>query len=281
MSSEFRPVLDHVVINVAGNLDPAADLYGRLGFRLTERGHHTLGSSNNLAIFRSNYLELLGYLPERAQQRADLWAHPLGLTGLVFRSHDPEAVFHAVQASGVPVLDPVQFSRPVALPDGTQDARFAVIRLGADVIENGRVFFCHHYTPELVWRPEWQDHPNGVTDITEFVLVSPDPAATGAVYDRIFGGGLLRREGDRVSFDAGTATVTVLTPAAAAARFGDALPALPEDGSARMVALVLGTASVAAAAAALDQGGIPHRPFEGGHLVAAAEAANVALAFTA
>ena len=49
--NSVRPVLDHVVINVMGKLDEAAAQYGRLGFQLTERGHHTLGSSNNLAIF--------------------------------------------------------------------------------------------------------------------------------------------------------------------------------------------------------------------------------------
>lgn len=281
MKKDFSPILDHVVVNVAGNLDQAADLYGRLGFRLTERGHHTLGSSNNLAILRSNYLELLGYLPERAQQRADLWTHPLGLTGLVFRAHEPEAVFQAVQARGVPVQDPVRFSRPVVLAEGVKDARFAVIRLDADIIENGRVFFCHHETPEMVWRPEWQDHPNGAVDIVEFIIVSRDPGATGAVYARIFGDGLLQKEDDGVSFTAGVAKISIRTPAEASARFGDALPALPEDGSARMAALVIATTSLEAAAAALDRGGVPYHPFEGGHLVAATKAANVALAFKA
>lgn len=56
-----KAVLDHVVINVADQLDAASALYRRLGFQLTERGHHSLGSSNHLAIFGENYLELLGY----------------------------------------------------------------------------------------------------------------------------------------------------------------------------------------------------------------------------
>lgn len=66
MNAHLKPILDHVVINVAADLDPATELYGRLGFTLTERGHHMLGSSNNLANFRTNYLELLGFLPGRA-----------------------------------------------------------------------------------------------------------------------------------------------------------------------------------------------------------------------
>ena len=57
------PVLDHVVINVRDGLDAAAALYARLGFTLTSRGHHTLGSSNHLAILGTDYLELLGVQP--------------------------------------------------------------------------------------------------------------------------------------------------------------------------------------------------------------------------
>src|SRR5215469_12049521 len=113
-----RPVLDHVVINVMGKLDEAATQYSRLGFQLTERGHHSLGSSNNLAIFGENYLELLGYLPGRETMRADLWAHPAGLTGLVFKSVDPGLVSVALKERGVAAESPVAFSRPVPLPGG-------------------------------------------------------------------------------------------------------------------------------------------------------------------
>src|ERR1700704_5330562 len=99
-NERFRPVLDHAVINVMDKLDEAAEQHARLGFQLTERGHHTLGSSNNLAIFRDNYLELLGYLPGRETMRADLWSHPAGLTGLVFKSPDANLVHTALKERG-------------------------------------------------------------------------------------------------------------------------------------------------------------------------------------
>src|SRR5882757_9155638 len=109
----FQPVLDHAVINVMDKLDEAAAQYGRLGFQLTERGHHTLGSSNNLAIFGTTYLELLGYLPGRETMRADLWAHPAGLTGLVFKSVDADLAYSRLKQRGVPVMEPMSFARPV------------------------------------------------------------------------------------------------------------------------------------------------------------------------
>jgi glyoxalase-like protein len=276
----FQPVLDHAVINVMGKLDEAAAQFVRLGFQLTERGHHTLGSSNNLAIFGSNYLELLGYLPGRETMRADLWAHPAGLTGLVFKSVDADLVYSRLKQRGVPVMEPMSFARPVALPGGAQDARFKVIRVSGDVVQNGRTFFCHHDTPELVYRGEWQSHPNGVTDIVEFAIASHQPARTAAVYDQIFGPDLLTPIQGGVSFRAGAATVLVLEPAAIAERYARAA-AVSEDGSDRMVALTFKVASLATPRALLDAAGISYRPCADGIVVSHADAANVALGFTA
>ena len=50
--------IDHVVILVR-DLDRAEDTYSRLGFTLTPRGYHTLGSQNHCLMFGTNYVELL------------------------------------------------------------------------------------------------------------------------------------------------------------------------------------------------------------------------------
>ena len=280
VGQSLRPVLDHAVINVMGKLDEAAAQYVQLGFQLTERGHHTLGSSNNLAIFGTNYLELLGYLPGRETMRADLWAHPAGLTGLVFKSPGADLVYATLKERGVPVQDPMSFARSVALPGGAQEARFKVIRVSGDAVQNGRTFFCHHDTPELVYRAEWQTHPNGVTDIGEFVIASNEPARTAAVYDRMFGPDLLKSVQGGVSFQAGAATVLVLEPAAIAERYAGAA-LVSKDGSDRMVALTFKVASLAKPRAVFDAAGIAYRPYAGGIVVSHADAANVALGFSA
>ena len=51
---------DHVVINVLFDMDRAAALMSQLGFSLTPRGYHSLGSINHLAMFDDDYLELVG-----------------------------------------------------------------------------------------------------------------------------------------------------------------------------------------------------------------------------
>jgi Glyoxalase-like domain len=276
----ISPVLDHVVINVMGKLDEAAAQYSRLGFQLTERGHHTLGSSNNLAIFGTNYLELLGYLPGRETMRADLWAHPAGLTGLVFKSVDADLVYATMKDHGVPVQEPMSFARPVELPGGAQDARFKVIRVSGEEVQNGSTFFCHHDTPELVWRPEWQSHANGATEIVEFVIASQQPARTAALYERMFGPGLLTPASGGVVFRAGVATVLILEPAAVAARYADAALTSP-DGSDRMVALIFKVKSLDVPHDLFGAAGIAYRPYAAGIIVSHLDAANVALGFTA
>lgn len=52
--------LDHVVINVLFEMDGAAALMSQLGFTLTARGFHSLGSINHLMAFDDHYLKLIG-----------------------------------------------------------------------------------------------------------------------------------------------------------------------------------------------------------------------------
>ena len=52
--------LDHAVINVHFGMDRAEPLFQTLGFTLTPRGYHSLGSINHLMMFGTDYLELIG-----------------------------------------------------------------------------------------------------------------------------------------------------------------------------------------------------------------------------
>jgi Glyoxalase-like domain len=277
---QIDPILDHAVVNVLGELDSVSDEYRRLGFQLTERGHHTLGSSNHLAIFGENYLELLGYEAGRETERADLWKHPPGLTGLVFKTPDALAVHAELADRDIPVENPAEFSRPVALPEGPQDAAFRVTRLGASLVPNGRVFFCQHFTPELIWRDEWRHHPNGVLDIVEFYIAAFDPARTAALYHSIFGAESVEAASGGETLRAGRATVFFLTPAEIEHRWIGAAPA-PQDEADRMVALTLKTRSLDLARQCLKAGGISGAHEQPGRLIVPHEqAGGVALAFT-
>src|SRR5215475_7764058 len=87
--------LDHVVINARDDMDRALDVYQRLGFTLTKRGYHSLGSMNHLAMFGTDYLELIAVPKGATSGRLDLLDYSFGLNGLVFGSEDSAITYSA------------------------------------------------------------------------------------------------------------------------------------------------------------------------------------------
>ena len=63
--------IDHAMILVR-DLDRARDTYARMGFTLTPRGFHSLGSQNHCIMFGRDYLELMALPPCRPQRSNSL-----------------------------------------------------------------------------------------------------------------------------------------------------------------------------------------------------------------
>jgi len=270
------PVLDHVVIDVRDQIDEAMRGFAALGFQLTPRGRHTLGSVNHLAMFATDYLELLGFAPDGAT-RLEIMRFPAGLNGLVFKTGDADIVHREAQAAGLPVLPVQAFSRPVTLDGVSQDARFRTTRLDADKIAMGRIYFCEHRTPELVWRPEWQAHPNSACAIARVVVATADPRRTAELFRALFGRNAVADRAGHCVVAAGTAQVELVTPRAIAAEFGEAAAA-PVGRAEYMAALALRVGSLATAAQQLRAvPGVriePHRA-----VVPASAASNTTIVF--
>jgi hypothetical protein len=215
------PILDHIVIDVRDEIDRSAERFRGLGFQLTPRGQHTLGSQNHLAMFATDYLELLGF-GTGGTARAEIQSFPAGLNGLVFKAEDADEIYGHAVAAGLPMLPVQAFSRPVTLEGATRDARFRTARLDPAGVPMGRVYFCEHLTPELVWRAEWQAHPNGAGAIARVVVATPEPERSAALFEALFGEPAVTATAGRATIAAGTARVELATPAAVAAEFGDA-----------------------------------------------------------
>src|SRR5262245_29694603 len=167
--------LDHVVINARDDMDRALDVYRRLGFTLTKRGYHSLGSMNHLALFGTDYLELIAIPKGATSGRLDLLHYAFGLNGLVFGTEDSAATYAALHQAGVPIDPPVEFTRPVEIDGQMRDARFRTVRVKAGTVPYGRVYYCHHFTRDLVWRDNWRQHDNGVVAVACANIVQPDP----------------------------------------------------------------------------------------------------------
>lgn len=237
------PILDHVVIDVRDRMDEAVGVFAGLGFQLTPRGHHTLGSMNHLMMFATDYLELLGF-GEGGANRPELLPFPVGLNGLVFKTADADATYTHAAAAGLPILPVQAFSRPVALDGKMQDARFRTTRLDPGKIAMGRVYFCEHRTPELVWRPEWQSHPNGARALIRVVVATPDPPASAELFQDLFGQAAVKMTDPGRALPMQSGSVVLRTPEAVAAEFG-AAAADPAGRREYLAALELAVASLA------------------------------------
>lgn len=196
--------LDHLVINARFEIDAAQALLEGLGFRLTPRGHHSLGSVNHLAMFERGYLELIGLPRGTDQLRREIVDSPLGIDGLVLATADAQATQAALTAAGF-ALQPLQhFSRGVPVDGEQREARFSTVRLQPGELRGGRVYACQHHNPELLWRPPWFAHPNRVQGIAALVVVGRDPAALARDYGRLgaFAPGFALEFVDRAGFGA-------------------------------------------------------------------------------
>jgi hypothetical protein len=272
------PTLDHVVVNLRDRIDAGEATYQRLGFTLTPRGHHTLGTVNHLAMFGTDYLELIA-TPPGETRRPEISKAPEGLLGLVFNSEDSAATYVALRDAGVPVDPPVEFSRPVTLADRTSDATFRTVQIKPGITEIGRVYFCHHFTRDLVWRDEWRHHPNGVIAIAGVVIAAQDPAILGDLFARMFGQSAVRPIAGGFALAIGLSRCEVITPVALADNFGDAAPS-GGGRTAFMAALSFHTLSLDRAAEALATGEIQGVVREPNRLVVpASSACGVALEF--
>jgi len=249
------PTLDHVVINVRDRIEEAEETFRRLGFTLTPRGYHSLGSMNHLAIFGTDYLELIA-APSGDTRRPEILGSPEGLNGLVFGTEDSAGVHAALSAAGVPVLEPRQFTRPVDLGARQEDATFRTVRLAEDgTVPDGRLYFCHHLTRHLVWRDEWRQHANGAVAVARAVIMARNPARWAALFAAMFGPDAVRGIDGGCALTVGLSVFEVVTPDRLVALFGDATPD-PGERADMMAGLTFRTLSVDQAEAALVAGGI-------------------------
>lgn len=262
--------IDHAVILVH-DLDKARDAYTRMGFTLTPRGYHTLGSQNHCIMLGRDYVELLAMTHPSQQYFTDFLARSEGLAALALATDDAAGARDGLAQAGIAANPPIEFSRPVDLPGGTRDAAFKVVHLSPELTPGARLFFCQHYTRDVVWRPDCLSHEIGATEIAALAVVVDDPAAAVRNYARVFDEtphaideGLLVRTG--------TASIALTTRGRLGKRLaGAALPLRPRP---LVGALFIRVADRAHAAGVLRKGGYSPLQMKDGSFAIDAEAAH-------
>ena len=274
--------IDHAVVMVK-DLDKAAETWKQLGFTISPRGTHSahMGSGNYTIMLDPDYIELLGVLTatdHNAPARAFLDKRGEGIERIAFTAVDSAAGAEEIRARGYPPIGPIDFERPVTMPDGSLSAaKFRVFQWPVAEAPGGvRIFACQHKTRETVWIPELMRHANGATRLRQVLIVTPDPAKDAAHLSRMIdrdphseadGAITVPSGGDRADF-------VYLTRDLLALRYPEvSLAGLPDRGGA---GLVVASADLAATATALGAVGVRSG---GGVCVSPSQATGTLLAF--
>jgi Glyoxalase-like domain len=269
--------LDHAVISVRDQMDHAVDLYTRMGFTVTHRGVHRVGSINHLMVFDDDYLELIGFPAGGEHLRPDLTEAPIGLDGLVLRPDSAKATYTRLTDAGYSPAEPSILARPVLIDGKTEEARFATVRFPRGAVAGGRLYFCEHLTPQFVWRDEWLTHANTAQGIEAFTIATPDPHAEAARYQAMIGVKVALIEDERVLIELRGGALDFITPSALTASLGDAMcDPRGIDGKPResfMAAVTIRVANLATTARVLGKAGVPTRKLDARTLAVPARAA--------
>jgi hypothetical protein len=74
------------------------------------------------------------------------------------------------------------------------------------------VHMIQHFTPELVWLPEYQTHANGARGLSRLVIAAADPEKFAAPYAAMFGEVLRRDAAGDLTMPAGQMTFAYVPP---------------------------------------------------------------------
>jgi len=179
--------LDHIGCIVNAFTAGAAQ-WERLGFQLTpvsrqrgavpgREGFHPWATANRCVILRDTYLELIGVVDAAAfNPWARFIAKNEGLHLLALRCRDAASAHAILSARTDALLPPVERERVLDVDGEPRTMRFRNIFSSDDSWPEARYLVIEHQTPEFLWQPRYQRHPNGACDLVAVTFVADDPS---------------------------------------------------------------------------------------------------------
>lgn len=173
-----------------------------LGFNMTSIGKHPWGTSTSLAMFDGCLFEIMGIYDDTLLDEVPAGAFRFGrhihrhlqeregiaLTALHSTNSRRDAA--TAETQGFDVSGHLEFGRDVTLPDGSAERTKTTLALLPDATFPRLSFFlCQQHRPELIYVPEWLQHPNTVNGICGITILarSVDMSALGAKFNGLYG----------------------------------------------------------------------------------------------
>ncbi|MGI9509675.1 MAG: VOC family protein [Geminicoccaceae bacterium] len=176
--------IDHPLIAV-NNIGLLRDRLISLGFNMTAIGKHPWGTSTSLAMFDGCLIEIMGIYDDSLLDNIPAGEFRFGrhvhnhlqeregiaLTAL--HSTNSRADAERAKEAGFTVSGHLEFGRDVKLPDGQAGRTKTTLALMPDARWPRLSFFlCQQHRPELIYVPEWLDHPNTVSGICGMTVLA-------------------------------------------------------------------------------------------------------------
>jgi hypothetical protein len=192
-------VLDHVG-HFVPHVDAASAALERLGFTLTPFSEQSqraepggpltpAGAGNRCAMLQRGYLEFLtptGDTPIANQLRTSIKRY-VGAHLIAFGTAAAEADHERLKLGAFAPLEPVALQREIDTGAGRGTARFTVVRVAPGTMPEGRIQFCRHHTPDLLWQERWTHHANRATGLAGVILRVADAQEAAQRYARYTG----------------------------------------------------------------------------------------------
>src|SRR5687768_16590928 len=140
-------------------------------------------------MLQRGYLEFLtptGDTPVAGQLRAAIRRY-VGVHLIAFGTAAPDADHARLARTGFAPLEPVDLQREIDTERGPDTARFTVVRVPPGTMPEGRIQFCQHHTPGLVWQPRWTAHANRAAALAGVILRVADAQDAAKRYARYTG----------------------------------------------------------------------------------------------
>ena len=282
--------LDHIV-HAVRDLDAAADFYRRLGFTVGARNRHPWGTHNHLVQLPGFFIEILTVAePEKLGDdgfsrmfgdfnRRFLEARE-GFSLLILESADAavdEKVFTGAKIAASPVM---RFEREGKRPDGSPVTVAFSLGFARDALSPDTGFaVCQQHYPENFWNADFQNHPNGVTQVGGVVMVAENPTDHHIFMSAFAGERELQSTSSGVAVTTPRGDIQIMTPAAFEDHFDLAAPDVSQG--ARLTALRLVARDLSTMEAGVSAGKAEGKHHMGRFIVPPASAFGAAIVFEA
>jgi hypothetical protein len=262
--------LDHVA-HFVPDIDGASTALARLGFtatpfspqshRLTADGPLVAaGTGNRCVMLERGYLEFLtptADTPLAAQLRVAIDRY-VGVHLVAFGTSSPDRDVERLDRAGYRPLPAVALQRPIETTAGTGTARFTVVRVAPGTMAEGRIQYCQHHTPDLLWQSRWVEHRNTVVALAGVILCVPDTQEAAQRYTR-YTGLAARPTGSGWRMDTAHGTLHCIPAEAMRKRWRIEPPSLPW-----IAGTVLAARDLDVLATYVQNAGCPAWPLNGG-----------------